>query len=254
MKLEAPALLGEPGIRHAFFTREGGVSEGVWASLNVGLRSGDEPARVAENRARCAIALGAAPAGLVTGRQVHGTLCLVVDEPWPSSRAPDADALVTARPGILLGVLTADCAPVLLADPAAGVVGAAHAGWRGALDGILEAAIAAMVRLGAVPGRLSAVVGPCIAQASYEVGPEFRDRFLAADAASADLFAPADGRWRFDLESFVMRRLERAGVGSVTAMRLDTCADEARYFSFRRTTQRGEQRFGLQLSAIGLEG
>lgn len=252
MILESPALARLPGIRHAFFTREGGVSEGVWASLNVGLRSGDEPARIAANRARCAEALDAGPSALVTGRQVHGTTCRVVEAAWPADAAPEADALVTRRPGLLLGVVTADCAPVLLADAAAGIVGAVHAGWRGALDGILESAVAAMRGLGA--RHLAAAIGPCIAQASYEVGPELRERFVAADPATAELFVAVAGsdRWLFDLKGLARRRLERAGVAEVAVMAEDTCADEARFFSFRRTTHRREPRFGLQLSAIGL--
>jgi hypothetical protein len=247
------ALLAElPGIRHGFFTRRGGVSEGVWASLNVGVRSGDAAARVAENRALCAQALDARPDRLVTGRQVHGTACLVVEAPWPAMQAPQVDALVTRRPGLLLGVVTADCAPVLLADPAAGVVGTVHAGWRGALDGVLEATITSMRALGAA--RIAAAIGPCIAQASYEVGPEFRERFRGADPDTATLFAPVDGTDRslFDLKTYVRGRLERAGVAEIELLPADTCADEYRFFSFRRTTKRGEGRFGLQLSAIGL--
>jgi YfiH family protein len=254
VKLEAPALAAAPRVAHGFFTRRGGVSEGVWASLNVGWRSGDEAWRVRENRARCAQALGAGVAALVTGYQVHGTTCRVVDEPWAPEAAPEADALVTTRPGIMLGVVTADCAPVLLADPGAAVIAAVHAGWRGALDGVLEATVAAMRGHGAAPERLRAVIGPCIAQASYEVGPEFRDRFMAADAGSAALFAAVAGsdRWRFDLPAFVAGRLRAAGVAQVTALGIDTCADGERFFSFRRTTLRREPRFGLQLSGIML--
>ncbi len=254
MRLEAPELAAVPRLGHAFFTRRGGVSEGVWASLNVGWRSGDETDRVRENRTRCAQALGVGVDALVTGYQVHGTVCRVVEEPWPPEAAPEADALVTTRPGIMLGVVTADCAPVLLADPAAGVIGAVHAGWRGALDGVLETTVTAMCGLGAAPARLRAAIGPCIAQASYEVGPEFRDRFVATEAGSAALFAAVAGsdRWRFDLPGFVRGRLRRAGVGQVTALAVDTCADGERFFSFRRTTLRREARFGLQLSGIVL--
>ena len=175
--LRSSALAALPGLRHAFFTRQGGVSEGVWASLNVGLRSGDAPERVAANRARAAAALDLAPDRLATARQVHGTTALVVDAPWDNGPAPEADALVTRRPGLLLGVLSADCGPLLLADPAAGVVAAAHAGWKGALGGVVEATVATMVRLGADPARITGTLGPCIAQSSYEVGQEFVTRF-----------------------------------------------------------------------------
>jgi hypothetical protein len=251
MMLNSRALAALPGLRHAFFTRRGGVSEGVWASLNIGLRSGDLPERIFENRARCARAMGVEPARLVTGWQVHGVRAVVVDAPWPG-KAPEADALVTRQKGLLLGVATADCAPVLLADPAAGVVGAVHAGWRGALDGVIESAVLAMRGLGAK--EITAVVGPCIAQASYEVGPELVDRFRTADPASAEHFHPVDGSDRalFDLKGFVRRRLERAGVAAIEVLPDDTCADEARFFSFRRTTRRNEGRFGLQLSAVVL--
>ena len=182
MKLESEALGGRHGVRHGFFGRRGGVSEGVWDSLNVGLRSGDRPERIAANRARVAEALGAAPDRLVTARQVHGTTALAVTAPWDNAEAPEADALVTDRPGLLLGVLAADCGPILLADPEAGVIGAAHAGWKGALGGVLEGVVAAMVGLGAAPERITAVLGPCIAQPSYEVGPEFVARFTAQAA------------------------------------------------------------------------
>jgi YfiH family protein len=252
--LAAEALGTLTGVRHAFFTRRGGVSEGVWHSLNVGIRSGDAPERIRANRARCATALGMAPGHLVSARQVHGVTCLAVSEPWSMGRPPEADALVTRTPGILLGVLTADCAPVLLADAEAGVVATAHAGWRGALDGVIEATVEAMVAQGARPSRVTAAVGPCIGHASYEVGPEFHARFTAADPAAAALFRPVDGsdRLLFDLRGHVRGRLERCGVGRVEVLPHDTCAMEELFFSFRRTTRRREGRFGLQLSAIGL--
>ncbi len=185
-------------------------------------------------------------------RQVHGIAVAEVEAVWTADRAPDADAVVTRRPGILLGVVTADCAPVLLADAGAGVVGAVHAGWRGALDGVIEATVEAMRALGA--RRLSAAVGPCIAQASYEVGPDYRDRFVSAEPAAAGLFAAVSGsdRLLFDLKGFCRLRLARAGVEDVEILQDDTCADEQRFFSFRRATRRQEGRFGLQLSAIGL--
>lgn len=255
MRLEA-ALLAVPGIRHGFFGRPGGVSEGVWASLNVGLRSGDARERVLENRARAAAALGISLERLCVARQIHGTHCLRVDEPWPADRPPEADALVTTRTDLLLGVTSADCAPVLLADVEAGVVGAAHAGWRGALDGVLEAVVEGMSAAGAEPGRIRAVVGPCIGRRSYEVGLEFRDRFLERDPASEPFFLePGEGgRPRFDLEGYCCARLARAGVARVQAIGRDTCAEPDLFFSYRRTTLAGGGPFGLQLSAIRLEG
>lgn len=255
MRLEA-ALLAVPGIRHGFFGRPGGVSEGVWASLNVGLRTGDARERVLENRARAAAALGSPLERLCVARQVHGTRCLEVDEPWPADRPPEADALVTTRPDLLLGVTSADCAPVLLADVEAGVVGAAHAGWRGALDGVLEAVVEGMSKAGAEPSRIRAVVGPCIGRRSYEVGLEFRDRFLERDPASEPFFLdPGEGgRPRFDLEGYCCARLARASVRRVQAVGRDTCAEPDLFFSYRRTTLAGGGPFGLQLSAIRLEG
>jgi YfiH family protein len=254
MMLHAASLAALPGLRHAFFTRCGGVSHGVWASLNVGLRSGDAPERVAENRARAAAALGESGQRLVTARQVHGVATLVVTEPWDNLAAPEADALVTDRPGLVLGVLTADCGPVLLADAQAGVIGAAHAGWKGALGGIVESVVAAMTGLGADPARIVAALGPCIARPSYEVGPEFVARFAETDAASAACFTPAPGRVKalFDLKAYVAARLRRAGVERIEVLAHDTCAQDDLFFSFRRTTIRGEDRFGLQLSAIVL--
>lgn len=253
MMLQAANLASLPGLRHGFFGRRGGISEGVWSSLNVGQRSGDDLVRVAANRARCAEALGCAADRLVIARQVHGTVCLKVDSPWDGP-APDADGLATCRPGLLLGVVTADCGPVLFADAEAGVIGACHAGWRGARGGIIESTLAAMRDLGAEIGRIRAAIGPCIARASYEVGPEFRDGFLAADPASADLFAVPSGgaRPHFDLKEFLARRLVRSGVACLEVLPDDTCADAAGFFSYRRATLRGEGRFGLQLSAIGL--
>ncbi len=254
MRLEA-ALLALPGIRHGFFGRPGGVSEGVFASLNVGLRSGDERARVLENRSRAAAALGASLEHLCIARQVHGVTCLRVDTAWEPSAPPEADALVTTRPDILLGVTSADCAPVLLADPEAGVVAAAHAGWRGALAGVLEAVVEGMIAAGAAPGRICAVVGPCIGRRSYEVGPDLRARFLEEDPQSEPFFleAAGSGRPRFDLEGYCVYRLGRAGVGRVQAVGRDTCAEAELFFSFRRTTLSGGGPFGLQLSAIRLD-
>lgn len=246
--LASPLLAGVP---HGFLGRTGGVSGGLYASLNVGLGSADDPAAVAENRAR-ALAAVAPGARLVTLHQVHSARCVVAGD-WADSERPEADALVTDRPGLALGVLTADCAPVLFADRAAGVVAAAHAGWKGALSGALEATLAAMEQLGAARARVAAVIGPCIASASYEVGPDFRARFLEADPASAAFFAPGPaGRPHFDLPGYAAHRLRRAGTGAVAALGLDTLADPARFFSYRRATLEGARDYGRQLSLVAL--
>lgn len=240
------------GVAHGFLGRRGGVSTGVVAGLNVGLGAGDDDGAVAENRAR-AVAAVLPGARLATVYQVHSPDCVTVAEPWPDADRPHADALVTDRPGLLLGVVTADCAPVLLADPAAGVVGAAHAGWKGALGGVTDAAIAAMEALGAQRGRIVAAVGPCIAQPSYEVDAAFAARFAAADPANARFFAPGKpGHAHFDLEGYVAARLAAAGVQAVDRLGLDTCADEARFYSYRRASLRGEPSYGRQISLIGL--
>lgn len=237
---------------HGFLGRTGGVSLGVAGSLNVGLGSGDDPATIAENRRRAAAAI-APGARLVGLYQVHSARCVTVAEPWTDDERPEADALVTDRPGLLLGVLTADCAPVLFADPAAGVIGAAHAGWKGAIDGVTDATVRAMVALGARSERIVAAIGPCIAQPSYEVDEAFRERFVAAEAANADFFvAGRPGHHRFDLPGYLARRLVRAGVGAVEHLGLDTYSQEARYFSFRRSTHHGEAAYGRQISAISL--
>ena len=240
------------GVPHGFLGRRGGVSGGEVAGLNTGPGSGDDPAAVAENRARAveAVRPGAA---LVSVYQVHSPDCAVVDAPWSDAERPRADALVTARAGLLLGIVTADCAPVLLADVEAGVVGAAHAGWKGAIAGVTDSTIAAMERLGAARARIAAVVGPCIAQASYEVDGGFRDRFLAADAGNAGHFAAGrPGHWQFDLEGYVRARLLRAGLTRVAALGLDTYAAPGHFYSYRRATHRGESTYGRQLSVIGL--
>ena len=244
--------LGE--IRHGFFTREGGVSDAEFAALNCGYSGGDDPERVEQNRALAMARLGLAAESLRTVRQVHGAAVVVARAPRPGRPTEAADALVSDLPGLTLGVLSADCAPVLLADPAAGVIGAAHAGWRGALAGVIEATVRAMAGLGARPERIQAAIGPCIAQASYEVGPDLQDAMLADDPDSASLFLPVAGsdRLRFDLERYVLRRLARAGVAAGEALAQDTLADETRFFSARRTRQRGGTRFGLLLSAIVL--
>ncbi|MCS6890964.1 MAG: peptidoglycan editing factor PgeF [Rhodovarius sp.] len=242
-----PLLAGAP---HGFFTREGGVSEGDFASLNCALGGADDPARVAENRAIAARRLGFAPQQLAGAFQVHGTAVAIVEEPWPDSARPRADALVTRRGGILLGVVTADCAPVLLLDRQAGVAGAAHAGWRGALAGVLEATVAAMRALGA--RRIVAVIGPCIGQASYEVRADLRDAVLARDPADARFFAEArPGHWRFDLAGYCLARLAAVGV-EAAASGHDTMADPQRFFSHRRRTLGGGGAIGHQLSAIAV--
>ena len=254
MMLHSQLLGSVPALRHAFFTRRGGVSEGVWASLNVGLRSGDALERVAQNRARAASVLGLDAERLVTARQVHGAAVRTVTAPWDNAAAPEADGLVTDRPGLLLGVLSADCGPLLLVDPTAGVVGALHAGWRGALAGIVEATVAAMAALGARPERIVAALGPCIAQPSYEVGPEFVASFTAADPANDAFFRPAAtaAKAHFDLKGYVAARLRRAGVEGIDVLPQDTCAQPDLLFSCRRAALRGESGFGLQLSAVAL--
>jgi YfiH family protein len=253
--LRQEVLAELPSVRHAFLGRRGGVSEGIYDSLNCGFGSGDARERVAENRRR-ALALAELEAGaLLTVYQTHSARVRVVEEGWTPEAAPQADAMVTRRPGVALGILTADCAPALLADAQAGVIGAAHAGWRGALDGVLEATIAAMEGLGARRAATVAAIGPCIAQASYEVGPDFPQPFLARDPADARFFRPAarDGHWMFDLEGYVAMRLTAAGVAMVERSRRDTCADEQKYFSYRRTTRAGERDYGRQVSLIALE-
>ncbi|HSA82356.1 MAG TPA: peptidoglycan editing factor PgeF [Geminicoccaceae bacterium] len=252
--LKAANLADLDRVRHGFFTRMGGVSRGEFESLNCGYSGCDDVALVEHNRALALERLGGAPASLCTVRQVHGTAVVVARAAEPGRPSRSADALVTDRPAVTLGVLSADCAPVLLADRAAGVIGAAHAGWRGALAGVVEATVEAMVSLGARPERISAAVGPCIAQASYEVGPDLHGPVVALDPESAALFLPVPGgdRLLFDLKGYVLRRLARAGVADRDALTEDTCADEARFFSARRTRRRGGERFGLMLSAITL--
>ncbi len=247
--IRSPLLAGLP---HGFLGRAGGVSQGLVAGLNVGLGSGDDPALIAENRRRAAAAV-APNARLVTVYQVHGAECVTVSEPWPDEARPHADALVTDRPGLLLGILTADCAPVLLADQEAGVIGAAHAGWKGAFGGVTDATVAAMERLGARRERIAAAVGPCIAAASYEVDEGFHARFVAQDAANARFFAAgAPEHWQFDLEGYVAHRLRSAGVAQVDPLALDTYADPQRFFSFRRATHRQEPSYGRQIALIAL--
>jgi YfiH family protein len=246
--------IGGEGVRHAFFTRRGGVSEDHFSSLNCGFGSGDRLEHVARNRAIAMEKLGLPDAPLVTCHQIHSAAAILVEEPWPPAEAPRADGLVTRMRGVALGVLAADCAPVLFADPEAGVVGAAHAGWRGALGGILEATIARMEELGARHDRIRAAIGPCIGRRSYEVGAEFVEAFIAADAENRSFFAPArrERHAMFDLEGYIARQLARAGVASVGRVRRDTAAEEDSFFSYRRASLRGEPVYGRGLSAIAL--
>jgi polyphenol oxidase len=240
------------GIAHGFLGRRGGASTGDVAGLNVGIGSGDDPSLIAENRRR-AVAAVQPGARLVTVYQVHSSDCAVATDAWDEDARPQADALVTDRPGLLLGILTADCAPVLLADRKAGVVGAAHAGWKGAVAGVTDQAIAAMVTLGARADRIVAAVGPCIAQDSYEVDEAFRDRLIALDAANRTYFEPgAPGHFQFDLEGYVAGRLEASGLAKVERLGHDTYANEDRFYSYRRATHRGELSYGRQISLIGL--
>lgn len=237
--------------RHGFFTRKGGASSGIFAGLNCGTGSSDQTEIVAINRARVAQAMGVGPEALVTVHQVHSARALPVT--GTLSIRPEADALVTATPGLLLAVLTADCQPVLFADTEAGVVGAAHAGWRGAVDGVLEATIEAMEGLGAKRSRIVAVIGPTISQAAYEVGPEFLDRFRAEDEASTRFFANGQGdRLLFDLPGYGLHRLRQAGVGNAEWTGHCTYRDPDRFYSFRRTTHAGEADYGRLISTIRL--
>ncbi|WP_022673247.1 peptidoglycan editing factor PgeF [Novosphingopyxis baekryungensis] len=237
---------------HGFLGRTGGVSNGLYRDLNVGVGSDDDPLAVAENRRLAADAI-MPDAPLQTVYQVHGADVVTLTGPLPADARPRADAMVTATPGLLLGILTADCAPVLLADEQAGVIGAAHAGWKGALGGVTDATIAAMEALGADRARIAAAVGPCIAQASYEVDEGFYERFIEADGQNDAFFAPGQpDHHQFDLEGYVAARLGRAGVPRVACVGRDTYRLEDRYFSYRRATHRGEADYGRQLSLIGL--
>ena len=241
-------------VRHGFFGRAGGVSGGLYRSLNCGLGSGDDPEAVAENRARAVAACGLPADALCSLYQVHSADALTVSGPWARADAPRADAMATATPGLALAILSADCVPVLLADPEAGVIGAAHAGWRGALNGVLEAALEAMLGLGAQAERIRAAVGPAIGAVSYEVGPEFPAPFLARRPQDEDLFAPAgaEGRFLFDLAGYAARRLGVLGLGGVGATGGDTCAEAERYFSYRRSLAQGEPDYGRNISIVAL--
>jgi YfiH family protein len=248
--------LNLPGLRHAFFTREGGVSGGLYASLNGGVGSRDQGSHVAENRARMAAALAVEPNRLLTAYQIHSPDVVVADEPWVAEGRPRADAIVTRTIALAIGVSTADCGPILFADPQARVIGAAHAGWRGALTGVIEATIAAMERLGASRGHIRTAIGPMIRQHNYEVGPDFITRFAAEDASSASFFRPAtrEGHALFDLAGYIAARIERAGVEQIEDIGLCTYAEPERFFSFRRTTHRAEPDYGRHINAIALTG
>ena len=254
MFVEAPELSSHSGVRHAFFTRRGGVSEGLYASLNGGLGSQDRPEAVAENRARMCAQLGLPADRMASLYQVHSAEAVVVEAPFPMNERPKADAMVTRVPGLALGIATADCGPILFADPENGVVGAAHAGWKGALTGVVEATVAAMEGLGARRSAIVAVLGPTISQAAYEVGVDFMARFRD-EAPGSDRFF-ADGsrpdHAQFDLPGFVRLRLEQAEIREATILGLCTYADAGRFYSYRRTTHRGEPDYGRLISAIAL--
>jgi YfiH family protein len=248
--LTAPALTGAPGVRHGFFTRRGGVSGGLYDSLNCGFSTGDERGKVQENRNRAVAALRLAPDRLAAVQQVHSARVVLIDEDWTPGSLEQADGLATRRRGVALSVLGADCAPVLLADPEAGVIGAAHAGWRGALSGVTDSVIDAMIGLGAEPSRIVAAIGPCIALKSYEVGPEFPVPFLEQDAANSRFFQGG----HFDLPGYLEGRLQKRGLKQICPSIGDTAADEQRFFSHRRATLHNGGVAGRLLSAIALEG
>ena len=253
MRLESPLLAAIPGLRHAFFTREGGVSDGVYAHLNGGLGSRDDQAHIAENRRRMAEQMGVAPGQLLNVHQVHSPDAVIAIGPWEGQR-PKADAIVTRTEGLAIAVTTADCGPILLVEPNARVIGAAHAGWKGALTGVLESTVAAMEKLGAERNGIVAAIGPMIRQPSYEVGSEFVTRFLEADADNAVFFLPSsrEGHAMFDLAGFIRDRLEAAGVLMIDDLGLDTYSDQ-RFFSYRRSVHRNDVDYGRHVHAIVLE-
>lgn len=252
--LQASSLSALPGLRHAFFTREGGVSSGLYASLNGGLGSRDEPEHVTENRARMARAMDVTPDRFVSIYQVHSPDVAVVEQPWSADARPKADALVTRTEGLALVISTADCGPVLFADPKSRVIGAAHAGWRGALTGVLEATLNAMEALGARRDDIVTALGPMISQANYEVGPDFIAAFDKSAPGSARFFQPSPNAERalFDLPGYIAARLAQAGVRQIEDLKLCTYADPARFFSYRRSQHRAEADFGRHLHAIRL--
>jgi polyphenol oxidase len=254
MTLASPLLAAIPGLHHAFFSREGGVSGGIYAGLNGGLGSSDDPAHVAENRRRMAEHMGVTPEHFLTLYQVHSPDAVAASAPWDTPSRPRADAIVTRTPGLAIGVTAADCGPILMVDPNARVIGAAHAGWRGALTGIVESTVAAMEKLGAERSGIVAAIGPLIRQRSYEVGSEFVERFVEADADNAQYFIPAarEGHAMFDTAGFIRMRLEDSGVLMIDDTGIDTYSDE-RFYSYRRSVHRKEPDYGRHVHAIMLE-
>lgn len=250
----SPSLAVLPGVRHAFFTREGGVSQGIYATLNGGRGSADSDAHVIENRLRMTAALGVADGRLATPHQIHSAIAVIADEPWSKGEAPQADAVVTSIPGLAIGIGTADCGPVLFADPDAGIIGAAHAGWKGALGGILGSTVHAMEKLGARRGSITAALGPCLRKQSYEVGEEFVAAFESADPGNVRFFVPgaSEGKSMFDLGGYIVSRLLELDLARVEDLGLDTYADETRFFSYRRATHRKEPDYGRLIAAIAL--
>jgi len=248
------SLLSETGIRHAFFTREGGVSGGIYASLNGGQGSDDAPDAVAENRRRMAEHMGVLSVHFLSLYQIHSPDVVTVTSPWPNTERPKADAMVTREEGIALAIGTADCGPILFADPNARVIGAAHAGWKGAFGGVLEATLGAMEALGAQRSEIRVALGPMLSQQNYEVGPEFFDKFIVADAANARFFRPGPkaDHPHFNLPGYIVSRLERAGVAAIDDLALCTYADEQRFYSYRRKTHRDEADYGRLIASITL--
>jgi polyphenol oxidase len=255
MMPDSPLLCSVPGLRHAFFGRDGGVSEGIYATLNGGTGSNDDPAKVAENRRRMAEHLGVSSGHLITAFQAHSPDVAVASVPWDTASRPRADAIVTRTEGLAIGITAADCGPILLVDPRVRVIGAAHAGWKGALSGIIESTVATMEKLGADRANILAAIGPLIRQSSYEVGSEFVERFIEADAQNAVFFLPAarKGHAMFDLAGFIRIRLENAGVLLIDDIGIDTYADQ-HFFSYRRSVHRREADYGRHVHAIVLEG
>jgi polyphenol oxidase len=254
MRLVSPLLSAIPGLRHAFFTREGGVSGGLYDSLNGGIGSNDDPAHVAENRRRMAEEMAVTPAHFLSVHQIHSPDAVVATGPWQGPSRPRADAIVTRTEGLSIGATAADCGPILLVDPKARVIGAAHAGWKGALTGIVESTVEAMEKLGAERGGIVAAIGPLIRQHSYEVGSEFVERFVEADAENAPFFLPAqrEGHAMFDLAGYIRMRLENAGVLMIDDIGVDTYSDE-RFYSYRRSVHRKEPDYGRHVHSIALE-
>jgi polyphenol oxidase len=254
MKLHSPLLSAVPRLRHAFFSRDGGVSEGIYAGLNGGIGSNDDPTKVAENRRRMAQHLGVPREHLLTAFQIHSPDVAVASAPWDTASRPRADAIITRTEGLAIGITAADCGPILLVDPNARVIGAAHAGWKGALTGIVESTVEAMEKLGADRANILAAIGPLIRQYSYEVGNEFVERFIEADVENSLFFVPAarEGRAMFDLAGLIRMRLENAGVLVIDDIGIDTYSDQ-RFFSYRRSVHRKEQDYGRHVHAIVLE-